>query len=138
MDNFVISDLFHAQYSFPLILHLFIKTDQIHHFAETRTEAIAVGLLKLSCGEIGGNVCNQFFGDKQIISRQQNLGHYITFITKVLDIVFGTEVIKTEVSVFGVVQFPAAVAVDNLITVLYKLNRNITCVLHDLAILISR
>ncbi len=76
-------------------------------------------------------MCLQLSSYKQVISREQNLGQYITLIAKVLHVFLSTEIVKTIIPKLAGVNLPSAVAVYGFVAVLYEFERDIPCALDD-------
>jgi hypothetical protein len=66
-----------------------------------------------------------FLRDEKVVSGEQYLGHDVTLVSEVFDVVFGAQIIETNGFGLGLIEFAFAVFVDYFVTLLDKFKTDV-------------
>ena len=72
--------------------------------------------------------------NKEIVSGQQDFGHDIAVVAKILDVIFHTQVVEAIDLELTAVGFFPGVLVDGVVSIFDKLKSDVPCIFHDMAV----
>ena len=73
---------------------VFVEGDEVEHLSHSGAESVSITIFDFGGGKVGGNVSYRFVFDKLLVAADQYLSHYIAVVTEVLDLLFGTQIVK--------------------------------------------
>gem|GEM_PF-5905315 len=80
--------------STAFVFNILIKSHQVKHFPHPGANPVSINRFQLRGGKIGRQMSQHAFGNKQVVTGQQDFGHYVTLVPKVLGGLFQSQVVK--------------------------------------------
>ena len=113
-------------YSLPFILCVLAEMNQVEHFPQSASYPVAIGMLQLGSGEVGGYVCFELEVHKEVVTGKQDFGQHIAFITVVFEVLLRAQVIEAIFNFFVLAGSKAAVTADGFVAITDELKTDLS------------